>query len=69
MLRNAQDLRSNLTRLVRFRLAKAASGRQREPRRGWLASFALAFGAALCSPTWAHAPLQKIVINDKVKDH
>ena len=57
----------NLTSMLRFRLAKAASGRQREPRRGWLASFAIAIGAALCTPAYAYAPMQKIVINDKIQ--
>ena len=56
-----------LTRMVRLAQSKGAYKRQREPRRGWLASFALAIGASLCSPAWAHAPVQhkQIFINDK----
>jgi hypothetical protein len=56
-----------LTRLVRSSTSEGAFKRQREPRRGWLASFAIAIGAALCTPAYAYAPMQKIVINDKVQ--
>ena len=57
----------HLTRMIRLRLAKALSERQREPLRGLLASFAIALGAALCSPANAHAPVDYIHINDKVQ--
>ena len=56
----------HLTRLVRFSKGKGAFKRQREPLRGLLASFALAIGAGLCSPAYAHAPMQEIHINDKI---
>ena len=67
MTRHAINSRSNLTSLVRLAQSEGGLNRQREPRRGWLASFALAIGASLCSPAWAHAPMQKIVINDKIQ--
>ena len=57
----------DLTRLVRSSTSEGACKRQREPRRGWLASFAIAIGAALCTPAYAYAPMQKIVINDKIQ--
>ena len=56
----------NLTSMIRSSASKGAFKRQREPRRGLLASFAIALGAALCSPSFANAPMQKIVkITDK----
>lgn len=55
----------HLTRLVRLAQSEGAFKRQREPRRGLLASFALAIGTSLCTPAVASAPMQKIVINDK----
>lgn len=54
-----------LTYLIRLRLAKAASSRQREPQRGLLASFAIALGILLCSPAFAHAPTKMIVIDQR----
>lgn len=59
----------DLTRMVRSSLSEGALKRQREPRRVWLASFAIAIGAALCSPAYAHAPMVRsaIKINDKIE--
>lgn len=55
--------------MVRLAQSEGAFKRQRKPRRGWLASFAIAIGAALCSPAYAHAPMVRsaIHINDKVQ--
>lgn len=55
--------------MLPFSKSEAALRRQRKPRRGWLASFALAMGAALCSPAYAHAPMVRsaIHINDKIE--
>ena len=62
-------LLSNLTSVVCSAISEAALKRQREPRRGRLASFALALGAALCSPAYAHAPTAHmgVHINDKIQ--
>ena len=57
LLRLANKSRSNLTAMIRSSACEAAFKRQREPRRGVLASFALAIGTSLCSPANAYAPM------------
>ena len=57
----------HLTRMIRFTPSKGAFKRQRGLRQQMPASFAIALGAALCSPANAHAPVKQIHINDKVQ--
>ena len=68
-LRHTDNSRSNLTSMIRSSKANALLKRKREPRRVVLASFAIAIGAALCSPANAHAPMARsaIKINDKIE--
>lgn len=58
-------LSKDLTSMIRSSDCEAAFKRQREPRRGVLASFALALGIALCSPAYAYAPIAHKALNDK----
>jgi len=53
--------------MVRLAQSERALKRERKPRRGVLASFAIAIGAGLFSPAHAHAPVahRAIFINDK----
>ena len=68
-MRHSEKSRSNLTSMVRSSESECALKRKREPRRVVLASFAIAIGAALCSPAYAHAPMARsaLKINDKIE--